>query len=74
MLLSPSRFVVSSLETVIRHFSASVYDITENLWWPARAIFLLYSFWPESPVSSPDKGFPGMADVAMDGQRIHNCS
>jgi hypothetical protein len=44
MLLSPSRFVVSSLETVIRHFSASVYDITENLWWRSRAIFLLYLF------------------------------
>src|SRR5579863_7586866 len=29
------------LEIEISHFSASVYDITGNLWWPSRAIFLL---------------------------------
>src|SRR5579862_3505310 len=63
------------LEIEISHFSASVYDITGNLWWPvARHFSLSIHFRRKAPVSSPDKGFLGMADVAMDGQRIHNCS
>lgn len=54
-------------EIEIRHFSPSVYDITENLWWLARPIFSSIHSGPKAPVLSRDEGFVGMADVAMDG-------
>ena len=66
MLLSSVPVNRPRLEIEISHFSPSVYDITQNLWWLARPIFSIHSG-RKAPVLSPDKGFVGMADLAMDG-------